>query len=546
MMLSLSLRHRTNGSSGGPSESHGWLPPSASTSSFRGSPSNFSSSKNSLRDRLKDLRGNITGSISGFKKNRPSYSPDTLYRVKTRDNILSMALADAQQIEKANQQTWPAIRKSISSMASSLQSNRTSVDSSRSAGEALCQSSSRHSKTSFRGSREGARRVVTMCTCPPPIALNRTGSQARHSSFSTLSAVVSRPESIPQLPGLDEPSNFRESFNDTGLLRTSTTSSEATNTADAIKVQSATVVDSEAFIERARPIIGRLPFRLRNADVLNNKACERADGPQQSSSSNVSSHSTLDVIINSVNIDYKQAQQQHTSTLEKPPRPIDSSRHPVEFLDRVLETSFATRNPISPKLCVSHAIMQALHKNKNSILVELPEDNDQPEPLRCYPGLKAALEDICDRFGMYYAQFAAYNGRERKITLYKTGTERPVNRILDLETATAIFDLHQARSAWVRPNVINDKDNDTWSTDVNMGEVSDTDVPMDDASPATSNMAEASGYSRSGTDETLMTDVEYEDTQNTKFWADGYDGDDEDDVVDVDMAVRLGLMTTHD
>src|SRR5437868_13908450 len=104
MMLSLSLRHRTNRGSCGTSESHGWPPLTASTSSFRDSPSNSVSSKSSLRDRLKGLGGNITGNISGFKKSRPSYTPDVLYRVKASDDLSSLALAaDAQHVEKASQ-----------------------------------------------------------------------------------------------------------------------------------------------------------------------------------------------------------------------------------------------------------------------------------------------------------------------------------------------------------------------------------------------------------------------------------------------------------
>jgi hypothetical protein len=277
---------------------------------------------------------------------------------------------------------------------------------------------------------------------------------------------------------------------------------------DAIKVQSAMLVDNKPFIDHNHPVTGRLPFRLGVPDTLDtNKEFERSDGFWETSSLKASGCSTLNVIINSVNLDHEQAHQQHTLTPEKPLRSSDSSRQPVKFLDHVLETSFATRYPISPRLCVSQATMQALHENKDSILVECPQDNDQPEPLRCYPGLRAALEDICDRFGMYYAQFATYNGRERKISLYKKGAERPADHIIDIETATAIFDLHQARSAWVRPDLLKDE---TWSTEVNMDEVSHTDGTMDDASLETSEVAEVSGHSRSGSEETLMTEVEYE------------------------------------
>ncbi|GAW21775.1 hypothetical protein ANO14919_113000 [Xylariales sp. No.14919] len=92
--------------------------------------------------------------------------------------------------------------------------------------------------------------------------------------------------------------------------------------------------------------------------------------------------------------------------------------------------------------------MEFLCKSKTCVFVEFPRGRNLPEPLRCYPGFKAALEDICDRFNDFYASFAAYNAHTRMITLYATGTVRPEHRIID--EYTAIFDLQTARSAWVR------------------------------------------------------------------------------------------------
>ena len=89
--------------------------------------------------------------------------------------------------------------------------------------------------------------------------------------------------------------------------------------------------------------------------------------------------------------------------------------------------------------------MAFLCKSKTCFFVEFPKGLNVPEPLRCYPGFKAALEDICDRFGSFYAPFAAYNCVTRMITLYARETPRPENKFIDEDTA--IFDLEKARSA---------------------------------------------------------------------------------------------------
>ncbi|KAJ8123305.1 hypothetical protein ONZ43_g714 [Nemania bipapillata] len=90
--------------------------------------------------------------------------------------------------------------------------------------------------------------------------------------------------------------------------------------------------------------------------------------------------------------------------------------------------------------------MDFLHQNRTCVFVRTPASCRLPKPLPCYPGFRAALEDICDRFGSFYAPFAAYNSRTRTISLFlPTDTLCPETRFL--EGDTAIFNLEKARNS---------------------------------------------------------------------------------------------------
>ncbi|KAF2970592.1 hypothetical protein GQX73_g2968 [Xylaria multiplex] len=228
---------------------------------------------------------------------------------------------------------------------------------------------------------------------------------------------------------------------------------------------------------------------------------------------------------------------QHTTYQEEKFRINDSSRHPVKWLDRVLETSYATRNPISPKICVSKAAMELHYKSKTCIFVEFPRNRQLPEPLRCYPGFKAALEDICDRFGYFYAPFAAYNAHTRTITLYVMGASRPENKFIDEDTA--LFDLWRARSAWVQSTPTC-----ATSTDEVNGASRDTSEDLtesSDRSQADSEETWATEFEDEKLEELEYSDKsESEGSLSSSFSVD--DSDDEDDAADEDLASRLNFM----
>ncbi|KAI0447986.1 hypothetical protein F4803DRAFT_888 [Xylaria telfairii] len=492
----LSFRKRASCSSSRPLEPQ--VSPVSTISSVRRSPLDAGVNKNSLRNRLRDLKGSITGRSSpGRNKNRAAYTSSPWHDVNSNEDILDLGSANARHIEIAGQ-TWPTIRQSISSMASSFRTSHDSVSHNRSPGESSQQSGSRRSKMRWRASQESARRWATVATRATPVACRRSTSRARHASFSTISEVAPRSsyDTPPRLPGLAESSNFLESLGKTGLFRLFTPLPEANNTTEVIKVPNTAALNGENFTGHERLIVARRTMRLKSPDSLFHKATgypvyKRARGQRESSRAKTSDASIIHTGDNCPQIDHSEPQQQYTASKQQKSQRCGSSKHPVEWLDRVLETSYATRNPISPKLCVSNTTMEFLRRSNTCIFVESPRHEKLPEPLRCYPGFRAALEDICDRFGNFYAPFAAYNARTRMITLYTTDTVRPKDRFIDEDTA--LFDLETARSAWVRPAV---------------SHVLSTNVTEKSSSSETSETpTETSSGSRASSEETRATDL---------------------------------------
>ncbi|KAI1823078.1 hypothetical protein F4861DRAFT_512289 [Xylaria intraflava] len=200
-----------------------------------------------------------------------------------------------------------------------------------------------------------------------------------------------------------------------------------------------------------------LPLCLRNpcdelyqksSALAGNRLSKRSLGNSEIKTSRPSIVNTADT---SSQTHHKSHQNHHASSQQEQSPTQNSSKIPVEWLDCILETSFTTRNPELPSLCVSQVTMEFLRQNKTCIYVEFPRLRGVPEPLQCYPGFKAALEDICDQFGHFYAPFAAYNAHTRMITLYASDMKRPTDKFVDKDTA--LFDLHRARSEWVPARV---------------------------------------------------------------------------------------------
>ncbi|KAI1432291.1 hypothetical protein GGR50DRAFT_616006 [Xylaria sp. CBS 124048] len=435
----LSFRNRSDRSSGGSWEyRHPLITPEAVFSSLRDRTPR-ADADNSLRSRFKSLTGNFTRrSIPGLTKSRISYEPNPWYREKSDNDLLGSA--SVQHVEIAGQ-TWPTIRKSISSMASSLRTRRGATDSSRSTDDASQQTLPCHSKAGFRVSQENTKQRVTIETHTPFVASKHCAAGAGYSSSSAASEVVPRhrQESVPRLPSLATPSNFLESLNKTGLFRRLTPSScipspECNDTVEPIKVQREISVGSKSSamgnkLSEKQGSLGRAqPSAINTTEASS----------QTSSDTNHNTHHNT----HRPHRTYSQQEQLQTSYL---------SRLPVEWLDCILETSFVTRDPILLTMPSTQATAEAQiaregsSQRQNYIFVDVQQHLAPPGPLSRYAGLKRALEDICDNFGHLYAPFAAYNAHTQTITLFPRGTPRPANPFLDEDTK--LFELQRARSA---------------------------------------------------------------------------------------------------
>lgn len=201
---------------------------STTTSSLGRVTHQISSSKSSLRDRLKGLAGSITRKGIPRYHNRTPYTPDLWHDVEPSDDFLSLVEAGSndKHVEMAGQ-TWPAIRKNISSMASSLRTNRGSRCSTVTPGPNPRKSPARYPKTGQRSPPRGAG-YWTMPATRSPLVFGRSTGRAGRPSGSTISDVSRRDqEPAPQLPRLSDSSSFVESLSRTGLFRIFTPLPEA-------------------------------------------------------------------------------------------------------------------------------------------------------------------------------------------------------------------------------------------------------------------------------------------------------------------------------
>ncbi|KAI0190293.1 hypothetical protein F4808DRAFT_453899 [Astrocystis sublimbata] len=210
----LHLRRRADRGGGTPLDIDG--SPAVSMSSTRGSPTHTGISKSSLRDRLRGLKESITKRTSpdDHRITTDRTANNMWYDMKSDDDF------DAEHIEMLGQ-TWPAVRKSISSLGSSFRNVCGSENRTTPSGDSSCQTWSLRSRMHLRACQQDARRWATVATRTGPVFCGRSTSQVRRASFSTISEVTIRQccDTPPLLPGLAESGDFLESLGKTGLFR---------------------------------------------------------------------------------------------------------------------------------------------------------------------------------------------------------------------------------------------------------------------------------------------------------------------------------------
>lgn len=151
--------------------------------------SETANTKGSMRHRLKEIKGNIAGSIRGNIKKRLSTSSISLPK--------DIAGVD----DEEQQPPWPALRKSISSITSSLRNQRSSMDC-RSPRDIAQHPIPNRPRDGSHLSQDADRRSHTIHACRAAPGLGRSESQMRRHSLGVLLEPSSDYDSTPRLPSL--------------------------------------------------------------------------------------------------------------------------------------------------------------------------------------------------------------------------------------------------------------------------------------------------------------------------------------------------------
>ncbi|KAI0024920.1 hypothetical protein F4780DRAFT_483193 [Xylariomycetidae sp. FL0641] len=389
--------------------------------------------KESMRKRLKiwsgSVAGNISDSVSGTVRrrmvNHATYTP--------KDTEPDGEVSD----------TWPALRKSFSSMASSvrgLRSDRPSMDSQTSRVSTGTLRSALSSPGSSRAkAKPGAdrRRVTIQCpgspTSSPPTSPPTSPVRRVSIGAIAVSELSPRLDPLPQLPGLDEMLTYISCDGPSAIeydsSETSTIRGEQPRRVNPLLEN----LQQEHGAMKGFPPTTRLPIRLKRPEAA------AATNPKPM----LAVHGTGMTL---------HSQRSDSGTFVPPhdEQSFKTSRVPVQWLDRILETSISTRAPIPSCLHPDNrrGCGRKVRMQTRKVRVLCPQENDQPPPPRTYYTLNAALEDFREVFSEYYAPFATYDYLERTVQLYKLGSECPERQFLDCHTVT--LDLREAFDEWVK------------------------------------------------------------------------------------------------
>ncbi|KAI1799519.1 hypothetical protein F4811DRAFT_568149 [Daldinia bambusicola] len=311
------------------------------------------------------------------------------------------------------------IRKSISSMSSSLRGIRTSISS----------RPSRDGSTQYQTSAENTGVLSNFSNCPRRNNLD-------HIPSNTSSAK----SSVPRLPDLDTMvanSQVRERY----------TQNRSPNTLFSMSIFDSldgpfitnrngnSEAEKDGLKPRSSPPnAGRFPVRIKRTDST---TTEKMEEPRVSLS--------LSTIASDQELSDWEAYGIHNPTWEP-----EATKVPVDWIDYILETSVTARDQAleSRKSTSDDENKEKLRRKETTVYVSVPDKNDntKPWPRNRYPDLETALKDLCARFKPYYASVAAFTPETRKIQLFPSNFNIPVNRCLI--PGTVIFNVQDAMDNW--------------------------------------------------------------------------------------------------
>ncbi|KAI1769074.1 hypothetical protein GGR53DRAFT_277750 [Hypoxylon sp. FL1150] len=99
-------------------------------------------------------------------------------------------------------------------------------------------------------------------------------------------------------------------------------------------------------------------------------------------------------------------------------RGLRSSKVPVGWIDRILETSAPTRDRVVPTGSSLAPPVPSASGQRVNVNVPDEKDHSKPWPRRSYRDMKSALAAVCGRLRPFYAPFAAYSDRTHTLHLF--------------------------------------------------------------------------------------------------------------------------------
>ncbi|KAI1500473.1 hypothetical protein F5X99DRAFT_236173 [Biscogniauxia marginata] len=410
-----------------------------------------SNNRGSMRDRLKEIRGNI--------KKRMSI------------NSIILQMEDTSVEEEERQQSWPALRKSISSIASSLRNHHSSTES-RPSQDITRQYFFHCSRTSSCQSQDADHRSHTIHGCRTPPALSRAGSNIRRLSLGAWTEPSSEYDSTPRLPTLgkmlaeaEEGIFSKDSWMDAGdgigifndldipvfdvdwhgnlPIRPKQAELPATETPDAptsTQDKKRGSASDSGISVCSSPALGSSPVGHKaTGEQETHQATRQSDASAMTGKSH-----QLSIKWSSNVSDVTRMKNEQTI----PEAQVDiTSKVPVHWLDCILETSVPLRVPTKarlhtndPEVLEQLAIIRA--KRMGKIAVITPSRNERLLPKQYYGDIKVATQDLFRRFRYQYSPFMAFVPSRRAIYLYRPEAQRsevnsdlpsPDSHVFDIE-----------------------------------------------------------------------------------------------------------------
>ncbi|KAI2630826.1 hypothetical protein GGR54DRAFT_648372 [Hypoxylon sp. NC1633] len=363
--------------------------------------------------------------LNDTPEEQPSFIRKSLSSVSS--SLKSHLLSDSPADSEAQSQSSSVIRKSLSSMSSSVRGIRSSMSS--------------------RLSRDTERRSATVHygNLPEAEFMGHFSIHSRRRTAGQASNISCRRDSIPQLPDLEEMMAHikKEKTSTDDQSRNSLFSMSIFDCFDnptAVNWEDKDEGECDEPTERQpTPIVGRLPIRLKRPDA-------RASRGESSSNTARGIH-----LRTSVDSGCSGCSNEIDSNLAGV---TSTTKLPKEWLERILETSIDVRNDT----CEVHVSVpqnetdeERLRRLGMVVYVFVPDDDNpkMPWPKISYPDLKAALVDLCTRFKPYYAPFAAYTGLTRTIQLFSPDFK--IDDHESLSPGVTIFNIQEALDNWDAP-----------------------------------------------------------------------------------------------